>query len=109
MCVCVSVCLCAREREGGGGGHCKHLPLIYPNLFLTPVCHIPTYQVAIGALGALKKRPRYNAADELYQAHIMEVSWSADHRVIDGVTMAEFSNLWKSYLQDPSTMLLDMK
>jgi len=37
------------------------------------------------------------------------VSWSADHRVVDGVTMAEFSNLWKSCLQEPSTMLLDLK
>ena len=40
---------------------------------------------------------------------IMEVSWSADHRVIDGVTMAQFSNLWKSYLENPASMTLDMR
>ena len=30
-------------------------------------------QVEIGAIGAVKKRARYNAADELVQKHIMEV------------------------------------
>jgi 2-oxoisovalerate dehydrogenase E2 component (dihydrolipoyl transacylase) len=37
---------------------------------------------------------------------IMNVSWSADHRVIEGATIARFSNLWKQYVEDPQTMLL---
>jgi 2-oxoisovalerate dehydrogenase E2 component (dihydrolipoyl transacylase) len=75
--------------------------------YMSPIIVVP--QVAIGALGALKKMPRYNANDELVPEWIMEVSWSADHRVIDGVTMAQFSNLWKSYLEHPSSMMLNMK
>ena len=39
----------------------------------------------------------------------MQVSWSADHRVIDGATVARFSNLWKSYLENPGTMIMDLK
>ena len=39
----------------------------------------------------------------------VQVSWSADHRVIDGVTMAKFSNEWKSYIENPSSMLLSLK
>lgn len=37
----------------------------------------------------------------------MSVSWSADHRVIDGVTMASFSNVWKKYLENPALFLLN--
>ena len=37
----------------------------------------------------------------------MSVSWCADHRVIDGVTMASFSNVWKKYLENPALFLLN--
>ncbi|KAH8396456.1 hypothetical protein KR222_010438 [Zaprionus bogoriensis] len=63
-------------------------------------------QVAIGAMGRTKAVPRYNERDELVKAHIMSVSWSADHRVIDGVTMASFSNVWKQHLEQPALFLL---
>ncbi|KAK2491153.1 hypothetical protein MC885_017599 [Smutsia gigantea] len=66
-------------------------------------------EVAIGALGAIKALPRFNQNGEVYKAQIMNVSWSADHRIIDGATMSRFSNLWKSYLENPAFMLLDLK
>ncbi|GAB1605498.1 lipoamide acyltransferase component of branched-chain alpha-keto acid dehydrogenase complex, mitochondrial-like isoform X2 [Argonauta hians] len=66
-------------------------------------------EVAIGALGQISVRPKFNYEGETVKAHIMQVSWSADHRVIDGATMARFSNLWKSYLERPGTMLLDTR
>jgi 2-oxoisovalerate dehydrogenase E2 component (dihydrolipoyl transacylase) len=37
----------------------------------------------------------------------MNVSWSADHRLVDGITIASFSNAFKAMLEDPGTMLLD--
>uniref|UniRef100_A0A3B3R789 Dihydrolipoamide acetyltransferase component of pyruvate dehydrogenase complex n=1 Tax=Paramormyrops kingsleyae TaxID=1676925 RepID=A0A3B3R789_9TELE len=64
-------------------------------------------EVSIGALG--KVLPRFNSKGEVVKAHIMNVSWSADHRIIDGATMCRFSNLWKSYLENPATMVLDLK
>ena len=53
--------------------------------------------------------PRFNSRDEVVKAHIMNVSWSADHRIIDGATMARFSNLWRDYLENPASMVLDLK
>ena len=43
-----------------------------------------------------------------YLAAIMQVSWSGDHRIIDGGTIARFNNLWKQYLEQPDTMLVAM-
>ncbi|XP_011214615.2 lipoamide acyltransferase component of branched-chain alpha-keto acid dehydrogenase complex, mitochondrial [Bactrocera dorsalis] len=64
-------------------------------------------QVAIGAMGRTKAVPRFNENDEIVKAHIMNVSWCADHRLIDGVTMAQFSNVWKQYLENPALFLLN--
>ncbi|KAH0618372.1 hypothetical protein JD844_017509 [Phrynosoma platyrhinos] len=66
-------------------------------------------EVAIGALGKIQVVPRFNSKGEIVSAQIMNVSWSADHRIIDGATMSRFSNLWKSYLENPASMLLDLK
>ncbi|KAH7985446.1 hypothetical protein HPB52_025629 [Rhipicephalus sanguineus] len=57
----------------------------------------------------IKKLPRFDANDNVIKAHIMQVSWSADHRVIDGATMSRFSNLWKMYLETPAMMLVHLK
>jgi 2-oxoisovalerate dehydrogenase E2 component (dihydrolipoyl transacylase) len=39
----------------------------------------------------------------------MNVSWSADHRVLDGATVARFSNQWKMYIENPAVMLAKLK
>ena len=70
-------------------------------------------ETAIGALGKIQKLPRYISTElednRVEPRFIMRVSWSADHRIIDGATMARYSNLWKSYLEKPASMLLGMK
>ncbi|CAM4595380.1 unnamed protein product [Leuciscus chuanchicus] len=66
-------------------------------------------EVAIGALGKIQVLPRFNSRDEIVKAYIMNVSWSADHRVVDGATMSRFSNLWRSYLENPAAMVLELK
>ncbi|XP_053179106.1 lipoamide acyltransferase component of branched-chain alpha-keto acid dehydrogenase complex, mitochondrial [Scomber japonicus] len=66
-------------------------------------------EVAIGALGKIQILPRFDAGGHVVRAHIMNVSWSADHRIIDGATMCRFSNLWKEYLENPASMVLDLK
>ncbi|KAK7468189.1 hypothetical protein BaRGS_00036602 [Batillaria attramentaria] len=66
-------------------------------------------EVFIGAIGRIQTLPRFNEKGEVVKAHIMNVSWTADHRIIDGATVARFSNLWKSYLEDPTTLIMDLK
>lgn len=71
----------------------------------TQPCIVPP-QVAIGAIGAAKLVPRFDANDAIVKVHLIHVSWSADHRVIDGVTMANFSNEWKRYIEQPERFIL---
>ncbi|XP_041862011.1 lipoamide acyltransferase component of branched-chain alpha-keto acid dehydrogenase complex, mitochondrial [Melanotaenia boesemani] len=66
-------------------------------------------EVAIGALGKIQVLPRFDSDGQVTRAHIMNVSWSADHRIIDGATMCRFSNLWREYLENPASMVLDLK
>uniref|UniRef100_A0A7N6F991 Dihydrolipoamide acetyltransferase component of pyruvate dehydrogenase complex n=1 Tax=Anabas testudineus TaxID=64144 RepID=A0A7N6F991_ANATE len=66
-------------------------------------------EVAIGALGKIQILPRFDTTGQVIRAHIMKVSWSADHRIIDGATMCRFSNLWREYLENPASMVLDLK
>lgn len=71
--------------------------------YASPVLVVP--EVAIGALGRIQRVPRFDENDNVTAVNIMNISWAADHRVIDGATMAHFSNLWKDYLENPSSML----
>ena len=71
-----------------------------------PVINLP--EVAIVGLGKTRPSPRYDEKGNLVKVSIMQVSWTADHRVIDGATMARFSNAWIGYLEKPTTMLLHL-
>ena len=89
--------------------------------YATPVLVAP--QVAIGAFGRMQVLPRYiNSSGkeakpsdvakgdaEMMPTNIMNISWSADHRVVDGATVARFNNAWKGYIEHPSTMLMGMR
>ncbi|XGW10577.1 hypothetical protein V3C99_012238 [Haemonchus contortus] len=75
--------------------------------YVSPVIFPP--QVAIGALGKVEKLPRYDDNDNLVPMNMFKVSWCADHRVVDGATMARFSNRWKFYVEHPSAMLAQLK
>jgi len=89
--------------------------------YATPVLVVP--QVAIGAFGRLQVLPRYvgatgkaatpadvaSGAATAVPSTVMNISWSADHRVVDGATVARFSNVWRGYLENPSSMLTSMR
>ena len=73
----------------------------------TPIINKP--ELAIVALGKVQTLPRFNSKGEVEARQLMQISWSGDHRVIDGGTIARFTNLWKQYLEQPSAMLVAMR
>ncbi len=74
--------------------------------YAVPVINAP--EVAIVALGKTRRLPRFDAQGQVQARDLINISWSGDHRVIDGGTIARFSALWQSYLEDPASMLLDL-
>jgi len=75
--------------------------------YSSPLLVVP--EVVIGAVGRIQTLPRYDQQQQIYPARVLNISWSADHRVIDGATMARFSNHWKALVENPSAMLLETK
>ena len=85
--------------------------------FATPVVVVP--QVAIGALCRFQTVPKYPEGMSTAQViasgalpvptTVMNVAWSADHRVVDGATVARFSNAWRGYIENPASMLAQLR
>lgn len=73
----------------------------------TPIINKP--EVAIVALGKIQRLPRFDADDRVIARKIMQISWSGDHRIIEGASMARFCNTWKAYLENPLSMLTELR
>jgi len=67
-------------------------------------------QAGILAVGAAEKRvvpdPNGSGGAAWKQATIMNVTLSADHRVVDGAVGAAWLNAFKDYMERPNTMML---
>ncbi|TPX54246.1 dihydrolipoyllysine-residue (2-methylpropanoyl)transferase, partial [Powellomyces hirtus] len=75
-------------------------------------------QVCIGAVGRIQTLPRFENETEpndtthppvVRATQVLNVSFNADHRVVDGATLARFVALWKMYLEHPATMAAAMR
>jgi pyruvate dehydrogenase E2 component (dihydrolipoamide acetyltransferase) len=62
-------------------------------------------QVAILAVGAAEKRAVVRN-DQIVARTTMSLTLSADHRVVDGATAADFLRTLKSLLEEPGMMLI---
>jgi 2-oxoisovalerate dehydrogenase E2 component (dihydrolipoyl transacylase) len=76
---------------------------------MSPIVAAP--QVAIGAMGKIQRLPRFTSKDstEVEEVNILQISWGGDHRVIDGATLARFSNRWKDLMENPMSMVFCLK
>lgn len=73
-------------------------------LISTPIINSP--EVGILGLGKVVKRPVYDAAGLIRPADLIYLSFSFDHRVLDGAIGAAFGNAVIAQLQNPATLLL---
>ena len=72
---------------------------------------IPPNELCIGAIGRIQRLPRLlevNGEERFVATDMVHVSFNADHRVIDGATMARFVSLFKAYLETPSRLIVQM-
>jgi pyruvate dehydrogenase E2 component (dihydrolipoamide acetyltransferase)/2-oxoisovalerate dehydrogenase E2 component (dihydrolipoyl transacylase) len=76
-------------------------------LISTPVINHP--EVAILGIGKVVKRPVYDTAGSLKPADMVYLSFSFDHRVVDGAVGAVFGNAIVRRLQNPALLLLPEK
>jgi pyruvate dehydrogenase E2 component (dihydrolipoamide acetyltransferase)/2-oxoisovalerate dehydrogenase E2 component (dihydrolipoyl transacylase) len=78
-------------------------------LISTPVINHP--EVGILGLGKMVKRPVYDEAGPpaIRPADLVYLSFSFDHRVVDGAVGAAFSNAVLRQLQNPVLLLLPAK
>ena len=66
-------------------------------------------QLAIMGMGKIKATPIFGAdGKSIERADMLSTSWSADHRVIDGATMARMAKVVQDYLEQPERMMIDM-
>ncbi|KAF8369359.1 hypothetical protein HHK36_032643 [Tetracentron sinense] len=75
--------------------------------FGSPLLNLP--EVAIIAIGRIQKLPRFADDGSVYPASIINVNIGADHRVVDGATVARFCNEWKLLVEKPELLMLHMR
>ncbi len=73
-------------------------------LISTPIINVP--ETAILGLGKIVKRPVYDEHGQIRPADLIYLSFSFDHRVIDGAVGAHFGNRLAHYLRQPAALLL---
>jgi pyruvate dehydrogenase E2 component (dihydrolipoamide acetyltransferase) len=73
-------------------------------LLATPIINYP--EVAILGVHAIKEKPVVRDG-AVVPGHVMNLSLSFDHRVVDGAIGAEFTRMLVRYLENPSLLLLE--
>ena len=92
-----------KQDEGGGGTFTVSSLGTYGIREFSAIINPP--QVAILAVGAAEKRAVVRG-DAIVPRTTMTLTLSADHRVVDGATAAEFLQTLKSMLEEPGMMLV---
>ncbi|WP_027460128.1 dihydrolipoamide acetyltransferase family protein [Deinococcus murrayi] len=74
-------------------------------LFSFPIINVP--DAAILGVHSIQKRPIVNERDEIEVAHMMYLSLSFDHRLVDGAEAARFCKEIIRLLENPDRLMLE--
>lgn len=66
-------------------------------------------EVAILGIGKAKAVPAFDDQDRVVKKDIMNFSWSADHRILDGATMARMAERVKAFVEEPGLMMVRLR
>jgi pyruvate dehydrogenase E2 component (dihydrolipoamide acetyltransferase) len=94
------------EELKGGTFTISNLGSTGVGLFGTPVINHP--EVAILGVHKIVKKPVVNDEDEIVIRHMMGVSLSMDHRLVDGATGSYFLKRVMEYLEQPSLLFMEL-
>ncbi|KAI0176279.1 2-oxoacid dehydrogenases acyltransferase-domain-containing protein [Hypoxylon sp. FL1284] len=75
--------------------------------YVSPV--IVDSQVAILGIGRVRAVPAFDEQDRVVKRHVCHFSWSADHRVVDGATMARAGDVVRRLVEEPDSMILHLR
>lgn len=93
----------AREELSGSTFTITSLGTI-GGVLATPILNYP--EVGILGVHAIRKVPIVDEHDNIVVGHIMNLSVSLDHRIVDGFEGASFLQEVRRYLEDPTLLLL---
>ncbi|KAK5990838.1 Branched-chain alpha-keto acid dehydrogenase complex component E2 [Cladobotryum mycophilum] len=75
--------------------------------YLSPV--IVEREVAILGIGRMRTVPAFDEQDNVIKKHVCNFSWSADHRVVDGATMARAAEVVRRVVEEPDVMVMHLR
>ncbi|PTB39618.1 uncharacterized protein TrAFT101_007604 [Trichoderma asperellum] len=75
--------------------------------YLSPV--IVEREVAILGIGRMRAVPAFDENDNVVKKHVTNFSWSADHRVVDGATMARAAEVIRRVVEEPDVMVMHLR
>lgn len=77
--------------------------------YLSPV--IVEREVAILGVGRMRTVPAFanDGSDRVVRKQVCNFSWSADHRVVDGATMARAAEVVRGIVEEPDVMVMHLR
>jgi 2-oxoisovalerate dehydrogenase E2 component (dihydrolipoyl transacylase) len=75
--------------------------------YLSPV--IVEREVAILGIGRMRTVPAFGEGMQIVEKRVCNFSWSADHRVVDGATMARAAEVVRRVVEEPDVMVMHLR